>query len=170
MKKNIFPFILALAAMTACNDSDYELDNIVPTAYQKIMVVKDSGKHTITLSGNTNANDTVTFTVMKTGSKPTLPAQVSVRSLTNEELEQNYIQLENVNYSQLPSDCYTLSNTDVTFSATDRYKKVDVVFDNAKVKARQQQDATATWTVPLIVESKTDSVNVESNEYFIIVK
>lgn len=167
MKKTLYTLALALLAFTSCNDSDYELDKIVPQEYHKIMVLKDSGKHTVNVQ---SGDATVDFTVLKSGSDPSLTASVNVRTLTDAELNEEYCDLENVNYRQLPADCYQLSATTLDFSSADRYKTVSVTLHSQQIKAKMQEDATATWTLPLKIESVNDSINAESNQYFIIVK
>lgn len=167
MKKTLYTLALALLAFTSCNDSDYELDKIVPQEYHKIMVLKDSGKHTVNVQ---SGDATVDFTVLKSGSDPSLTASVNVRTLTDAELNEEYCDLENVNYRQLPADCYQLSATTLDFSSADRYKTVSVTLHSQQIKAKMQEDATATWTLPLKIESVNDSINAESNRYFIIVK
>lgn len=167
MKKTLYILALAMIALTSCNDSDYELDKIVPQEYHKIMVLKDSGKHTIDVQ---KADATIDFTVLKSGSDPSLTASVNVRTLTDAELNEEYSELENVNYRQLPADCYQLSATTLDFSSADRYKTVSVTLHSQQIKAKMQEDATATWTLPLKIESEKDSINVDANQYFIIVK
>ena len=96
MKKYFLYITVALLALTSCDESQYELQNLVPGQYHKVMVVKDSGKHNKTLYDTGDA-DTTNISVMKVGSDPSLTAHVDVRTLTDEELRTQYSELEGVN-------------------------------------------------------------------------
>jgi len=168
MKKYFLYIAAALLAFTSCDDSQYELQNLVPGQYHKILVVKDSGKHNKTLYDTGDA-DTTNISVMKVGSDPSLTAHVDVRTLTDEELQSKYSELEGVNYKMLSSECFHIANTSLDYTSSDRYKICQVTLDPHAVETVMATDPAATWVLPLTFESKTDSVNSNSNEYLIIV-
>ena len=169
MKKYILSFVTALMLLTGCSNSDYELDNLVPGQYHKIIVLKNSGKVEKTLL-DVEDDDVTSLTVMKVGSDPSLTADVQVRPLTDEELKEEYSDLDGVNYKQLSSDCYSLSATDLAFSSSDRYKKFTLSVHPHAAKTLMASDKTATWVVPLTLDSKNDSINAESKDFFMIIK
>ena len=168
MKKYFLYIAAALLAFTSCDDSQYELQNLVPGQYHKILVVKDSGKHNKTLYDTGDA-DTTNISVMKVGSDPSLTAHVDVRTLTDEELRAQYSELEGVNYKTLSSDCYHITNTTLDYASSDRYKTCQVILDPHAIETVMATEQAATWVLPLKFESKSDSVNANSNEYLIIV-
>lgn len=168
MKKYILYIAATVLVCTGCSESKYELDNLVPAQYHKIMFVKNSGKHSKTLL-DIEDDDLTSITVVKSGSDPSLTADVSIRPLTGEELKSQYSEVEGVNYKELSTDCYSLDNTGLSFASSDRTKKFNLSIHPQKVKSLMATDNTATWVLPLVVESEKDSVNAESNEYFIIV-
>lgn len=169
MKKYILSFATALLLLTGCSNSDYELQNLVPGQYHKIIVLKNSGKVEKTLL-DVEDDDVTSLTVLKVGSDPSLTADVQVRPLTDEELKEEYSDLDGVNYKQLSSDCYSLSSTDLSFSSSDRYKTFTLSVHPHETKTLMASDKTATWVVPLTLDSKSDSINAESKEYVLIVK
>lgn len=56
--------------LSACNNSKYDLENLVPQEYHKILYVNNSGKQEMTLY-DTGEDYTYTLSVIKTGSDPT---------------------------------------------------------------------------------------------------
>lgn len=168
MKKYLLYAAVALFAMTGCTDSDYTLDKLVPSEYHKIMLIKDSGKHTKTLL-DIEDDDVTSITIQKLGSDPTLAAKVNIRTLTDDELDTEYSQPEAISYKQLPADCYSLDNTEIEFSSSDRYKKVQLSIHPQKVKEQIAANAEVKWVIPLKMESLNDSVNANSNEYFVVI-
>lgn len=169
MKKYIFSLVATLMLFTGCSNSDYDLQNLVPGQYHKVIVLKNSGKVEKTLL-DVEDDDVTNLTVMKVGSDPSLTADVQVRPLTDEELKEEYSDLEGVNYKQLSSDCYTLSATELAFSSSDRYKTFTLSVHPHATKTLMASDKTATWVVPLTLDSKSDSINAESKEYILVVK
>lgn len=168
MKKYILYAAVALLAMTGCSDSDYTLDKLVPGEYHKIMLIKDGGKHTKTLL-DVEDDDVTSITIQKLGSDPTLTANVNIRTLTDEELDSEYSQADGINYKQLPADCYALDNTNIEFSSSDRYKKIQLAIHPQKVKEQIAANADVKWVIPLKMESQKDSVNANSDEYFVVI-
>ena len=166
MKKCIFFFTAALLALMSCSNPDYELENLVPTQYHKVLAVKNSGKQSLTLS-DTEKDDSVTITVMKLGSDPSLTANVSSRPLKDDELKEEYSDPEGVNYKQISADCYSFEKTELAFSSSDRWKYFKLAIHPKAVKTLMATDPSASWVLPLVIESKTDSVNANAKEYFL---
>lgn len=158
----------ALLTFSGCSESEYEIDKLVPGEYHKIMFVKDSGKHNKTLL-DIEDDDVTTIALVKSGSDPTLSANASIRPLTDAELKSQYSDFEGVNYKELTSECYSLDNTELAFSSSDRVKYINVTIHPQAVKSLIATDETATWVLPLLVESKTDSINANANSYFFVI-
>lgn len=163
MKRQILWLIEVLLLFTACNDSKYELENIVPQEYHKILYIHNSGKQDIPLY-DTHEDYPYTVDIIKTGSDPSLEADVQFELLSHEELEQQYSIPEAINYRRLEEGSYTLSQTKFTFSAGERNKTLIVLLSSDKIKALLQKDPSAKWVLPLRLVSKTDSINSSMNE------
>lgn len=163
MKRQILWLIGALLLFTACNDSKYELENIVPQEYHKILYIHNSGKQEISLY-DTHEDYTYAVNIVKVGSDPALEANVQLELLSPEELKQQYSIPEAINYQRLEEGSYTLSQTNFTFSAGERTQTLIVSLSSDKIKTLLQKDPTAKWVLPLRLISETDSINSSMNE------
>lgn len=157
--------LTTLVLITACNDSEYNLGNLVPDEYHKILYVKDSGRQEITLY-DVEDDYVQTFSIIKSGSEPNQTAKANIRVLSQAEVDSKYSEPEAINYKVLGQDVYTLGSTEVNFSAVDRYKPVTVSMNPQAIKGVLESEPTATWVLPLEVVSETDSINSEKNELF----
>lgn len=155
-----------LILLAACSESKYELDQLVPEEYHKILYVNNSGKQEVTLY-DTDEDNLFTLSVFKSGSDPTLTANAEIRRLTQEELDAQYSTPEAVNYKIIGDGSYSLDATRLDFSSTDRYKLVNIALTPQKVKADMETDPEAVWVLPLVVTSQTDSINADKNELFL---
>lgn len=155
-----------LIGLVACRDSEYELDNLVPEEYHKILYVNNGGKQALTLY-DTEEDYKFTFSVVKSGSDPSLVANASIGLMSQAQVDEEYSVPEGVNYSIIGDDCYSLETTQVDFSSSDRYKLVDVFFKPQQVKAAMENNPDVVWVLPLQITSATDSVNAEMDEVFL---
>lgn len=165
-KRNIAWLAASLLLLSACNDSQYDLENLVPDAYHKILYVNNSGKQEMTLY-DTNEDYTYPLTVIKAGSDPTLTAHVKVNILTQEEVDSEYSAPEAVTYKLLTDDSYSLSAKEMDFTSDDRFKTVDISVNSTKVKALIESEPDTKWVIPLKVTSESDSINTGMNELFL---
>ena len=155
-----------LLLLAACNESEYDLENLVPAEYHKILYVNNSGKQELTLF-DTEEDNTYSFSVFKAGSDPYQTASVDVNVLSQEEVDNEYSQLEGVSYKVLSTDCYSLGTTHLDFSVDDRYKLVDIALKPQQVKALMATDPESVWVLPLHVTSESDSINANKDELFL---
>lgn len=155
-----------LVLLGACGESEYELQNLVPDEYHKIMYVNNSGKQEVTLY-DTEADNLYTLSVFKAGSDPDQTANVSVSVLTQPQVDSEYSEPEGVNYKVISSDCYSLDASNLVFSVADRYKLVTISLKPQNVKASMETDPSAVWVLPLQLTSDTDSINGEKDELFL---
>ena len=86
-----------LVLLGACSESKYDLDQLVPEEYHKILYVNNSGKQSLTLY-DTDEDNKYTLSVIKSGSDPSLTASVKVNVLTQAELDKEYSEPEGTNY------------------------------------------------------------------------
>lgn len=164
--RNTFLLAGSLILLGACDESKYELDSLVPEQYHKILYVNNSGKQQVTLY-DTGEDYKYSFSVFKSGSDPSLTANVDVHVLTQEELDAKYSTIEAVNYKLIGTDCYSIAATHLDFSADDRYKPVDVLLNPDKIKTAIAANPSAVWVLPLQVVSENDSINSEKSELFL---
>ena len=155
-----------LVLLGACSESKYDLDQLVPEEYHKILYVNNSGKQDLTLY-DTDEDNKYTLSVVKSGSDPSLTASVKVSVLTQAELDKEYSEPEGTNYKLIGENCYSLDATTLDFSSADRYKLVNIFLKPQSVKAAMETDPEAVWVLPLQVVSENDSVNSEKNELFL---
>lgn len=155
-----------LFLLAACNESEYDLENLVPEEYHKILYVNNSGKQELTLF-DTEEDNTYTFSVFKAGSDPYQTASVDVNILSQEEVDNEYSQLEGVSYKVLSTDCYSLDATHLDFPIEDRYKQVNIALKPQLVKSLMATDPESVWVLPLHVTSESDSINANKDELFL---
>ena len=67
-----------LVLLGACSESKYDLDQLVPEEYHKILYVNNSGKQDFTLY-DTDEDNKYVLSVIKSGSDPSLTASVKFR-------------------------------------------------------------------------------------------
>lgn len=158
-----------VALLAACSESKYDLDQLVPEAYHKILYVNNSGKQEVTLY-DTDEDNVFTLSVFKAGSDPVMTANANIRTLTQEELDEQYSTPEAINYKIIGDDSYSVETTRLDFTSADRYKLVNIALTPQKVKDDMATDPEAVWVLPLIVTSETDSVNAGKNELFLKIK
>lgn len=164
MKKTRYLSLLAICLLFlgSCNVSDYDIEKQIPEYYHKILYLQTTGKQELTLY-DTGENNTFSYTVIKTGSDPTLSAVADMKVLTQEELDNNYSQLEGVNYRLLPDGAYSLENAHLEFTSQDRYQKVSVSVNPELVRSSMDAVPDAVWVLPLYLASESDSVNADKN-------
>lgn len=155
-----------LISLGACNESKYDLEQLVPEQYHKILRVNNGGKQELTLY-DTNDDFVYTFSVVKAGGQPNQTATADIHVLTQEELDLKYSTPEGVNYKKITENSYSLDVSQVAFSAADRYKLVNISLNQQSVKASMESEPDATWVLPIQVTSTTDSINTEMNYLFL---
>lgn len=159
----------AILMLNACDESKYDLENLVPEEYHKVMYINNAGKQELTLY-NTGEANTYTFSVFKGGSEPELTANVNIGVLSQEAVDSKYSEPEGVNYKVIGADCYSLDMSNLEFSSKDRYKVVTVSLDVPSVEMVLTNNPEAVCVLPLYLYSEADSVNAEKNEKFIKIK
>ena len=65
---------LAVLLLTACDESKYELENLVPEEYHKVLYINKSGTQELTLY-NTGELNTYALSFYKGGSDPSVTAR-----------------------------------------------------------------------------------------------
>lgn len=167
--KNIIYLAGCLMLLGACNNSKYDLENLVPQEYHKILYINNSGKQEMTLY-DTGEDYFYTMSIVKSGSDPTQAANVKINVLGQEEIDRLYSIPEGVDYKVLSEGSFSLETSDLSFSSEERLKSVNISVNSAKVKALVENYPDAEWVLPLKVTSLTDSINSEKNELFLQIR
>lgn len=157
-----------LFSLGACDESQFNLNQLTPERYHKILYLGNSGKQDLILY-DTEDDFIYTLTVLKVGSNPDLTADIDVNVLTQEEIDSRYSE-PGVIYKRISEDCYSLEATHLDFSSSDRFKKMDVTLDPQKVKVAIESNPTVVWVLPLQISSVTDSINMEKSVAFLKIK
>lgn len=163
MKKSIYISLLigCLSFLTAC-ESEYEIQNLFPEKYRKILYVQQSAIQSMTLY-KTGEDFTYTFSVFKGGSDVSLTAAAHISPMTAEEVNALY-GITGENYQIVPQQSFALETTDVTFTSADTYKLVNVRLKPELIEEIMAEgDANAYWILPFKVTSDTDSINATKN-------
>ncbi len=172
MRKNIIKLLvgtLAIGGLSACDESEYEIDNLLPSEYAKILNIRDGGEQSITLY-DVGKSDSYTVSVMKIGNAESITADATLAVMTKAEIGERLGLHEN-NYAPLPADYFSLSETTLHFEADERYKIISVNFSAEQISKIRTLfvDTTATNNINVValqLRSDVDSVN-SYNDYII---
>lgn len=164
--KNIYYLTGCLMLLGACNNSKYDLENLVPQEYHKILYIKDSGKQSMTLY-DTNENQNYTLNVVKSGSDLLQTANVNIQVLSQDEVDKSYSEPEAENYKVLTPECFTLDTQELVFASNDLTKSVNISINPDEVKKFIEDNPDAKWVLPFKATSENDSINSEMNELFL---
>ena len=115
-------------------------------------------------------NNIYSFSVIKAGSDQTSTAAVTINTLTQEEVDSKYSELEGVNYKVISPNAYSFDKFQLDFSADERYKLVNISLNPREVLAALENDPSAIWVLPIQVSSQTDSINANKDQLFLQLK
>lgn len=155
--------MLMAAALCGCSESEYDIDNLIPERYDKVVYVKEDGMINEQLYATGGDTFSYTVTVIKTGAKPNSVAHATVRAMTQAELDDKFSVPDMKNYKRIPNETFKMDSANLDFGATDVYKNVTVTVLPEDIQNLQQDDPDAIWVLPLTLESQTDSVNSIKN-------
>ena len=157
---------MAALLLAACDDSDYELQNLVPDEYHKVLYINNSGTQDLTLY-NTGQANTYAISVYKGGSDPSLTASATIGVHTQAEVDELYSQHDGADYRIIPDGSYSLDQTQVAFASEEQYKIVTLSLTTAPIEAAMEANPDAVYVLPLYLYSEQDSVNADKSELFI---
>lgn len=161
--------LLALACvmglLTSCMNDAYDYDTLFPEEYNVVFCIRNGTNVTQTLS-RSEASATYTLVVLKGGAYPEMEGDVTVEPWTEEEVNK-YAETYGRDLKLLPADAYSLSDTDLHFSAGEKGKDVVVTFNTPIVAGHIDNDASgATYMLPLRLVS-SDTVDEGQGEILI---
>lgn len=158
----IYIFILLVSCYATLLIACKKYDDLVPTEYHNVVLIKENGNQEVTLYTGVNEKGSFEFTVMKSGSKPEAVATVETE-LINEE------RLKNLGFTavkQLPSNLYTIDKTRFNLDGNNRYAKGAVTLKNDEVErflqslpANERED----YRIALQIKSSNATVNSDKN-------
>lgn len=157
----------ALLAFAACDNSDYELDNLIPDEFKRVVCIKDAPVADMQLFDVGLAMKS-SFTVLRSGGDPSLDASTQIQTMTQEELT-----TFGADYILVDPSYYTV-DSNISFAPDQRYKVIDVTFEADKIVELRQmiadlaaQDPNKGYYVALkLVQTGETTVNDE--KYYIL--
>ena len=172
---NLLMGALVVGTFGACDESEYDIDNLFPSQYEKILNIRDSGEQNYKIF-DTKEDYKIEVSVMKTGSETSITADATVKVMSKADIAER-IGDANHNYEPLPTNLYSLDKTDIHFEAEQRYATIEVKFPassvqtlreifakEADIKANENPDTTfVKHVVALQLVSSTDTVNSYNN-------
>lgn len=165
MNKKFLCLALASLAFASCEKFDKH-DIYVPSEYSDILNFREVGEQDVTLYNGIGEDGVYSFTVMKGGIHPEQESKATLRVMTEAELKEytDFVQRE---YKLLPAEYYTIERTDIVIPANTQYVKASVSLKSDGIKTLADGYADGRYVLPLVLESKTDSVNAERRQVII---
>lgn len=165
MKAKFIVLAGALALLAACEEKRYELDNLVPDEYSKILYIKEYGTPEITLY-NADEQTDYTFSV-NIGGKDYMNATAAcdIRTLTQAEVDNMYSIPEGVGYKVLTKG-YSFDTPHLEFAEEEFYKDVTLSMMPKVIEEEMGTAPNSTWVLPVYLYSGSDMVNAEKDEIF----
>jgi hypothetical protein len=174
----MFVFTAGLALLGACSESEYEIPNLFPDEYHKILYLLESGEQEVTLY-ITGESMSYRYAVVKAGSESTLEAEVNMRVMSQPEVDTKWSDLTGIPHYVIPASSYTLGETNLKFGATDAFKNLDITIIpeevNLFVEQKKAEDPLNAdymkFVLPVLAEGATrgDSINSQKNYVMITV-
>lgn len=177
MKKLLRIFVLAvgLASLGGCSESEYDIPNLFPEEYHKILYILQSGEHqeTLYITGSTMQYQ---YAVVKSGSDPTMEAEVNMRVMSQEEVDTKWSDLTGIPHYVLPVSSYTLSETNLKFTSEDAFKNLNITINPAIVEAFIEEQKTNNpedasymkFVLPILAEGATTSDSINSLKNYVM--
>lgn len=136
LTKNIGLWVAALATLlTACDDSEYDLQTLVPDRYHAVVNVQDDSNRTLRIY-DTGLAKTCEFTVLRGGSDPSIAIEAEVVPMTQEELSEI-----DTDYVLLPASHYTLDGA-ISIPAHTGSAKFSASFTPAQISLIRELNAS----------------------------
>lgn len=179
MKKYIYTFALAagLGLFSSCSESEYEIDNLIPDEYNKVLYILDSGEKDLTLELDGDKKVSYTYSVVKAGADPTATAEVNLRVMTQDEIDQKWTNLTGRIHKLLPENTYSLDVNNLVYTADDAFKEFNIELDPQAINEYiLQQKALVSsddakymkFVLPLLAEGATPSDSINSAKNYVM--
>lgn len=124
----------AMLSFAACDNSEYELDNLIPDEFKRVVCIKDAPSADMQLF-DVGVEMKSSFTIIRAGGDPSLEAATSIRSMTEEELA-----VYGADYVLVDPSYYTIPS-EVEFAPNQGYKVIDIKFSPENIVTLRQKIA-----------------------------
>lgn len=136
LTKNIGLSLAALSLFAvACNDSEYDLQNLVPEEYHAVVNVQDEGNMALRIY-DTGLAKSFEFTVLRGGSDPSIAIEAEAVPMTQAELTEI-----GADYVLLPQSYYSLDGG-IAIAADEGYGKFSVSFTAEQIAQVRELNAS----------------------------
>lgn len=182
MKKFLRMFLFAAGMVSlaaACDESEWEVQNLFPDEYHKILYILDSGEKEVTLY-KTGSSAEFTYSVVKAGSEPAETAAANVRILSQEEVDTKYSNILGTPYWVIPDGSYEVKTKELLFGSDDAFTSLSFAINPEAVETFMKQKKAADpaeadymqFVLPVWLEGATaaDSVNKLKNYVLMNIK
>ena len=163
---------------TSCDESEWEVQNLFPEEYHKILYILDNGEKEVVLY-KTGLNTEFSYSVVKAGSEPTETAAVNVKVASQEDIDAQYSDITGTPHKVIPENAYEITTTELSFGSDDAFKSINFTVNPETVEGFMEQQRALDpenapymkFVLPIIVEGVTvnDSVNSLKNSLMLSV-
>lgn len=178
MKKilRMFLFSTGVAFLAAsCDESEWEVQNLFPEEYHKILYILDSGEKEVTLY-KTGLNTEFTYSVVKAGSEPTETAAANTKVISQAEIDTKYSNIQGTPYWVIPEGSYEIKTKELSFSSSDAFKYISFTInpeavETFMIKQKELDPENAQYmkfVLPIIIEGVTAKDSVNSMKNFVM--
>ena len=173
MEHNMKVSVIAAAALcilsaTACDNSQYSLENLYPEEYHKIISFQEDAVNTDVMKiYDVNIDITETLTVLRGGSDPSLKAIARLRPMTDEEAD-IYL-TEGV---ALDPQYYSIPTPEIVLEPEERYKDVVITFsakDIAGIRHAMEAAPETSFYIALMLDG-LDGTGVNAGKSYLVRK
>lgn len=149
-----------MLSLAACDNSDYELDNLIPDKYKRVVCIQNEQRTDLELFDVGFELDTE-ITVLRSGGDPSLEAATSLVAMTQDELSEF-----NPEYKLLDPSLYTIASK-INFAPNERYKIVSLAFSSEAIKEMKENCNDGTYYAALKLQQEGETT-VDTNKYYIL--
>lgn len=149
-----------MLSLAACDNSDYELDNLIPDKYKRVVCIQNERRTDLELFDVGFEQDTE-ITVLRSGGDPSLEAATSLVAMTQDELSEF-----NPEYKLLDPSLYTIASK-INFAPNERYKIVSLAFSSEAIKEMKENCNDGTYYAALKLQQEGETT-VDTDKYYIL--
>ncbi len=149
-----------MLSFAACDNSDYELDNLIPDKYKRVVCIQNEQRTDLELFdvGFELGTD---ITVLRSGGDPSLSASTTLVTMSQDELSEF-----NADYNLLDPSLYTV-NSKLDFAPNERYKVVTISFSSEAIKEMKENYNDGTYYAALKLQQDGET-SVDGDKYYIL--
>lgn len=147
-------------SLAACDNSDYELDNLIPDKYKRVVCIQNDQKADLELFDVGFELDTE-ITILRSGGDPSLSASTKLVTMSQDELSEF-----NLDYQLLDPSLYTVDSK-LEFAPNERYKTVALSFTSEAIKEMKENYNDGTYYAALKLQQDGET-SVDTDKYYIL--